>query len=86
VSKHNKRSRDPHGGARYEAALRSLQIELVKLQSHVIKHSHKVLVIFEGRDAAGVRPALSLLVSHPTVRAHLGIFSVTSGICQQRRK
>ncbi len=38
---------------RYESALRDLQIELVKVQKHIIKHSHKVLVIFEGRDAAG---------------------------------
>lgn len=38
---------------RYEAELRELQIELVKIQKHVIKHDHKVLVIFEGRDASG---------------------------------
>lgn len=37
-----------NGPARYEKALRDLQIELVKVQKHVIEHGHKVLVIFEG--------------------------------------
>jgi len=36
----------------YRAALRDLQIELVKVQRHIIKHDHKVLVIFEGRMPA----------------------------------
>jgi polyphosphate kinase 2 (PPK2 family) len=37
----------------YEKELRRLQIELVKLQEW-IKHEHlKVVVLFEGRDAAG---------------------------------
>lgn len=30
-----------------------LQIELVKLQRHLISHNHRILVIFEGRDASG---------------------------------
>jgi len=68
VSKHSKQSRDPHGGANYEAALRSLQIELVKVQSHVIKHSHKVLVIFEGRDAAGKDGTIKRIVEHLSPR------------------
>ncbi|RLD84064.1 MAG: polyphosphate kinase 2 [Bacteroidetes bacterium] len=37
----------------YEAELTKLQIELVKLQSWIKKESLKVVVIFEGRDAAG---------------------------------
>ena len=37
----------------YRTRLRQLQIGLVKLQSHLIKFDHRLLVIFEGRDAAG---------------------------------
>jgi polyphosphate kinase len=37
----------------YESELDKLQIELVKLQSWVKKEGLKVVIIFEGRDAAG---------------------------------
>ena len=37
----------------YEAELRRLQIELVKLQEWIQKTNLKVVVLFEGRDAAG---------------------------------
>ena len=37
----------------YEADLRLLQIELVKLQRHLIQKGKRLLVIFEGRDTAG---------------------------------
>ncbi len=37
----------------YEAELRRLQIELVKLQEWIKQKGLKVVVIFEGRDAAG---------------------------------
>jgi len=37
----------------YEADLRELQIELVKLQAWVRAHGKRVCVLFEGRDAAG---------------------------------
>ncbi len=37
----------------YEAKLKELQIELVKLQEWVKARGEKVVVIFEGRDAAG---------------------------------
>lgn len=42
--------RSKHG---YEQTLGALQIELVKAQCHRIAHRRCVLVIFEGRDAAG---------------------------------
>src|SRR6266496_6028124 len=53
---------------RYESALRDLQIELVKVQKHVIKHSHKVLVIFEGRDASGKDGTIKRIVEHLSPR------------------
>ncbi|MCW8995051.1 MAG: polyphosphate kinase 2, partial [Psychromonas sp.] len=37
----------------YEKKLRELQIELVKLQKWINTQKLKVVVIFEGRDAAG---------------------------------
>ena len=30
--------------------LKTLQIELVKYQNHLIKHNEKIVIIFEGRD------------------------------------
>ena len=42
-----------HGRNHLERELRRLQIELVKLQEHVRSEGLKVVVIFEGRDAAG---------------------------------
>ena len=40
-------------GKDYEAALETLQIELVKLQSWVKESGARVAIIFEGRDGAG---------------------------------
>ena len=37
----------------YEAELERLQVELVKLQEHVKETGQRVVVLFEGRDAAG---------------------------------
>ncbi|MEM7229591.1 MAG: polyphosphate kinase 2 [Planctomycetota bacterium] len=37
----------------YEAELHRLQVELVKLQAWIRDQRHKVVIIFEGRDAAG---------------------------------
>ncbi len=37
----------------YEAELLNLQIELVKLQNHIKETGDRILIIFEGRDAAG---------------------------------
>lgn len=53
---------------KHEESLRALQVELVKVQSHVIKHSHKVLVIFEGRDAAGKDGTIKRIVEHLSPR------------------
>lgn len=38
---------------KYEAHLEALQIELTKLQSHLQQSGERVILIFEGRDAAG---------------------------------
>src|SRR5258708_31418238 len=68
MAKSIKSRRKQDDRARYEAALRDLQIELVKVQKHVIKHGHKVLVIFEGRDASGKDGTIKRIVQHLSPR------------------
>jgi polyphosphate kinase len=52
----------------YFKHLRELQIELVKLQSQLIRDGKRVLVIFEGRDAAGKDGAIKTLTEHMAPR------------------
>jgi len=52
----------------YRETLRHLQIELVKFQRHLIKFDHKVLIIFEGRDAAGKDGVIKRIVEHLSPR------------------
>ncbi len=74
----------------YEKDLKNLQIELLKFQNHVKAKGLKVLILIEGRDAAGKGGAIKRLIEHlnPRVAAlwllknlvmwkkHSGIFSV----------
>lgn len=53
----------------YEDQLRKLQVELVKLQTWIIKQKLRVAVIFEGRDAAGKGGAIKRFVEHLNPRA-----------------
>jgi polyphosphate kinase len=53
---------------RYKHDLRSLQIELVKLQRHFIGCGDKILVVLEGRDAAGKDGAIKRVVEHLSPR------------------
>lgn len=48
----------------YENELRELQAELIQLQNWVINNNKKVVVIFEGRDAAGKGGAIRRITSH----------------------
>lgn len=48
----------------YEKELTSLQIELLKLQNHVKEKGLKVLMIFEGRDAAGKGGTIKRITEH----------------------
>lgn len=52
----------------YKDVLHQLQIELVKLQSHIIKHDQKILIIFEGRDAGGKDGAIKRIIEHLSPR------------------
>lgn len=52
----------------YKQRLRELQIELVRLQRDIIADGRKVLVILEGRDAAGKDGVIKRIVQHLSPR------------------
>lgn len=52
----------------YRSALHALQIELVKLQKHFIRCDDKILVLLEGRDAAGKDGVIKRIVQHLSPR------------------
>jgi polyphosphate kinase 2 len=56
------------GGHHYKKTLRALQIELVKLQRHLIEKNARVLVIIEGRDGAGKDGSIKRLTEHMSPR------------------
>jgi polyphosphate kinase 2 len=62
-----KHAKEKDNGA-YHAALRKLQVELVKLQRHLIRHNEKVLVLLEGRDGAGKDGAIKAITEHMSPR------------------
>lgn len=53
---------------KYEEELKKLQIELLKLQTHVKKEGLKILIIFEGRDASGKGGTIKRLIEHTNPR------------------
>ncbi len=48
----------------YESELKQLQIELLKMQNHIKESGQKVLMIFEGRDAAGKGGTIKRITEH----------------------
>jgi polyphosphate kinase len=58
----------PLSNKAYEHTLLRLQIELVKLERHVIAHGQRVLVILEGRDTAGKDGTIKRIVEHLSPR------------------
>lgn len=59
---------DSISAADYEAQLELLQIELAKLQRHFIACGDKILVLFEGRDAAGKDGSIKRIIEHLSPR------------------
>ena len=49
---------------KYEARVKSLQEELIKLQHWVVQNKQKVVIVFEGRDAAGKGGAIRRVTEH----------------------
>ena len=52
----------------YHRELHALQIELVKLQRHIIKRGDRIVVLFEGRDAAGKDGTIKHIIEHLSPR------------------
>jgi len=48
----------------YEEELNKLQIEILKWQKHVIANEERVLLLFEGRDAAGKGGTIKRIIEH----------------------
>jgi polyphosphate kinase 2 len=69
----SKKSKKHHGNgptkAAYESDLERLQIELVTMQQWVIESGTRVLVIFEGRDAAGKGGAIKRVMQYLNPRS-----------------
>ncbi len=59
----------------YEKKLKKYQIELIKLQTWVINNNKRVIVIFEGRDAAGKGGAIRRVTERMNPR-HLRIVAL----------
>ena len=55
-------------GRRYKRELKRLQIELVKLQEWIKHEGLKVVVLFEGRDAAGKGGAIKRIIQRMNPR------------------
>ena len=54
-------AREPMKRKEYEGELRALQVELVKLQEWVKREGARVVIVFEGRDAAGKGGAIKAI-------------------------
>lgn len=68
MAKKPEKHRNRNEKADYKDSLRGLQIELVKIQRHLIKNGRRVLVIFEGRDASGKDGTIKRIVEHLSPR------------------
>jgi polyphosphate kinase len=53
---------------RYRRELRDLQIELVKFQRHLIARADRIVVVIEGRDAAGKDGVIKHIIEHLSPR------------------
>jgi polyphosphate kinase 2 len=53
---------------KYKKTLYDLQVELVKFQRHLIRKGERVLIVFEGRDAAGKDGTIKRITEHMSPR------------------
>ena len=67
MSKKTKRKAAPEPEG-YKQTLHSLQVELVKLQRHLIKNDLRILILLEGRDASGKDGVIKRLTAHLSPR------------------
>jgi len=69
----------------YEKKLKDLQVELIKLQTWVIQNKKRVIVLFEGRDAAGKGGAIRRLTEKMNPR-HLQIVALSKPTEEERNQ
>ncbi|TDN90740.1 polyphosphate kinase 2 [Microbacterium sp. BK668] len=67
----------------YKAELKRLQVELVEMQRWVAKNDARVLVIFEGRDAAGKGGAIKRVTEYLSPR-HVRVVALTKPTKRER--
>ncbi len=66
---------------KYERELVNLQIELSKLQNWVLRHGERIIILFEGRDAAGKGGTIKRFMQHLNLRhSHVVALSKPSDI------
>ena len=57
---------------KYEKKLKKLQVELIRLQTWAIHENERIIIIFEGRDAAGkggaIRRAIERMITESGIR------------------
>ncbi|WP_244606558.1 polyphosphate kinase 2 [Arsenicitalea aurantiaca] len=63
----------PYDKKVYKRELEILQIELVKLQSHLLASGERVVILFEGRDAAGKGGAIKTYREHLNPRYTMAV-------------
>jgi polyphosphate kinase 2 len=61
-------ARQSKGEVTYRKALHGLQVELVRLQRHLISTGGRILVLLEGRDGAGKDGAIKAITEHMSPR------------------
>lgn len=55
---------------KYDKRIEKLQEELIKMQNWVVTNNKKVVIVFEGRDAAGKGGAIRRITEHLNPREH----------------
>ncbi len=71
--------------AKYETELKTRQEELIKLQNWVIKNDKKVIIVFEGRDAAGKGGAIRRVTEYINPR-HFKIIALNIPTDDERKQ
>jgi polyphosphate kinase 2 (PPK2 family) len=64
---------DKLDGDVYDAELHRLHLELVKLQRHLVEHGERVVLVFEGRDAAGKSSSINAYREHLNPRTTIAV-------------
>ena len=71
--------------AKYIVKLREKQVELIKLQNWVIKHDARLVILFEGRDAAGKGGAIRRITEYINPR-HFRIVALNIPTDDERKQ